>query len=99
MSTQRRSGQQIPVDVSDHGGTFEISADLPGYEKQDIDVRVMTDRVQIVAEEKGDESGGRRRGDRRGRRSRIVTLPEPVEHEGASARYENGVLWMRLKKR
>lgn len=86
MSTQRRSGQAIPVDVSDHGDTFEVSADLPGYEKQDIDVRVMTDRVEIVAEKVGDDSGGKRRGDERGRRSRIVTLPEPVEHEGASAR-------------
>ena len=101
MSSEYRSDQAIPVDVSDHGDAFEVSADLPGYDKQDIDVRVMTDRVQIIARPpESAEDGPKRRGDRgRGRRSRVVTLPEAVVHEGASARYENGVLWMRLEKR
>ena len=101
MASEYRSNQTIPVDVSDHGDAFEVSADLPGYGKQDIDVRVMTDRVQItVRDPESTEAGPKRRGDRhRGRRSRVVTLPEAVVHEGASARYENGVLWMRLEKR
>lgn len=101
MGNEHDDSREIPVDVTDHGDSFEISADLPGYVKQDLDVQVMTDRVQITADVGTTEGYGvQRSGERRRhRRSRVVTLTESVDHRGASARYQDGVLWLRLKKR
>lgn len=101
MASEQRRTREIPVDITDLGDAFEVSADLPGYDKQDIDVRLQSDRLQIIARRPESQEPGvhRRRERQRGRRSRIIELPESVYKGGTSARYENGVLWMRLKKR
>lgn len=91
----------FPVDVADRGEVFVVSASLPGLRKQDLDVRVRKDRVQIVADFGEDDVEGsyHRRERQRGERQRIVRLPERVDERRASAMFEDGVLQVTLRKR
>lgn len=84
----------IPVDVEDHIDHFLVTADIPGSRTQDIEVTVNPERVRIVTTPSEPTS----RPDR-GIRRRIVSLPEPVKEERASAKYHQGVLRVRIPKR
>lgn len=94
--------RSVPVDVVDDGDTFIVTVDLPGFEKDDIDVTVADTTVRIAAErETAAEAAGEsflRRERKRGAMSRSVRLPEPVADEGVEASYGNGVLTVTLPK-
>jgi HSP20 family protein len=97
------SGESMSVDVADRGETFEVTADLPGFSKDDISVSVRETRLTIAAEseteaEESDEDYLRRERSRRSM-SRSVTLPDPVDESAVAATYRNGVLTVTLPKR
>lgn len=106
---QLTGGDGTSIDVADHGDEFVVTADLPGYETEDIDLSLRGDELRIDAEreqesETSDEDGegGTARYIRKERRhqsvSRAVTLPEQVDEENVSAQYRNGVLTVTLPK-
>jgi HSP20 family protein len=97
------SGESMSVDVADRGETFEVTADLPGFSKDDISVTVKDTRLTIAAEseteaEESEEDYLRRERSRRSM-SRSVTLPDPVDESAVAATYRNGVLTVTLPKR
>lgn len=90
------------IDVADKGESYELTVDLPGISKEQVDIRVTGELVQIradraaEAEKKGD-------GYLRVERSwagfeRSVELPEPVKAEAVSASLTNGVLTVSVPK-
>ena len=92
------------MDVVDKGNAFEITVDLPGVKKEDIDVSVDGDRVAISAEMKSEKEV--KEGDKLLHTERMTTsyarnfeLPAEVTDAGAEAKYENGVLTLTLPKR
>jgi HSP20 family protein len=92
------------MDVVDKGNAFEITVDLPGVKKEDINVSVDGDRVAIRAEMKSEKEV--KEGDKVLHTERMATtyarsfeLPAEVTDVGADARYENGVLVLMLPKR
>ncbi|UPV75763.1 Hsp20/alpha crystallin family protein [Halorussus limi] len=102
---EQLSGSGASVDVADHGDEFVVTADLPGYQKEDIDVTLRGDHLQIRAEtqqeteDSDDEDGQYIRKERRHRSvNRSVTFPEEVDEENVSAQYRNGVLTVTLQK-
>ncbi|WP_336001581.1 Hsp20/alpha crystallin family protein [Halorientalis halophila] len=99
-------GGTIAVDVADTGDAFEVTADVPGYTSDDIDVTLPDPRtVRIAASqettrETGDEERRYVRQERTSRStSRTVPLPDRVETDAAEASYDNGVLTVTLPKR
>jgi len=94
--------QQLSVDLADREDAFEVTADLPGYDREDIDLSVADRTLRITAErEESSEAGDGdylRRERRRRSVSRTLSLPEDVEEEEASAGYTNGVLTVTLPK-
>ncbi len=101
-------GGGASVDVADRGDEFVVTADLPGYRKEDIDLTLQGDRLGIRAEreqesEQTDEGEGEGRYIRKERShrsvNRTVTIPEEVDEESVSADYRNGVLTVTLPKR
>ncbi|WP_135665289.1 Hsp20/alpha crystallin family protein [Halorhabdus rudnickae] len=99
----------IPVNVRDEGDTFVVTADLPGYESDDIDVTLPdATTLRISAETESDvtsedESEGEeitfvRRERRQQSVSRSVTLPQRVTEDDTEASYQNGVLTVTLPK-
>ena len=95
---------QIRVDLSEHDGSYAIKADIPGVKKEDINVDVDGNVVTISAEVKKaseDKKDGRvLRSERQvGYASRTFTLAASVDESKAEAKYENGVLELRLPKK
>lgn len=90
----------VDVDVAELDGEFVVVADLPGYDRDDIDVSLADRRLTISAErtDARDASNARflRQERTRDSVSRTVTLPEPVVEGDASATYDDGVLTVTL---
>lgn len=91
-----------PVDVVDTGDDFEVRIDVPGAEREDVDLRlsgrtlsVTVDREHEMTTE--DETTVRSER-RRERTTREVELPEPVDQSGVAASLSGGVLTVTLPK-
>ena len=97
-----RPGRGSAIDVEDADEAFVVTADLPGFEKGDVDVRVQDRTLSIMAEratEDADEDSTYVRRERRSESvSRRVSLPGPVDVDGVAASMTNGVLTVRLPK-
>ena len=96
--------QSVSIDLADNEDSFEVTADLPGYDREDIDLSVADRTLRISAErdestEESDEDGNYLRRERhRQSVSRSLSLPDDVEEDDASAAYTNGVLTVTLPK-
>ncbi|MDO9198812.1 MAG: Hsp20/alpha crystallin family protein [Rhodoferax sp.] len=96
---------EIRVDVVEKDGVFKVRADLPGVKKEDINIRIDGNLVQIDAETKGEkefkgEGGKVLRSERYyGSVSRAFTLTQDVDDTKAVAKYEDGVLTLELPKK
>jgi HSP20 family protein len=95
----------IRVDVVEKDNVFKIRADMPGVKKEDINVRIDGNLVQIDAETKGEkelkEDGGKVLRSERyyGAVSRAFTLTQDVDETKAVAKFEDGVLNLELPKK
>ena len=104
--SQLTGGTGTSIDVADHDDEFVVTADLPGFQKDEIDVSLRGDRLHVEAdhEQEREETGGEdetrylRKERRHQSVSRSVTLPEDVDEENVSATYRNGVLTVTLPK-
>jgi len=95
---------QIRVDVTENDGTYQLRAEIPGVNKDDINISVDGDQVAISAEvkkEKDVKNGDRVLRSERyyGKVYRAFTLGQPVDEAGASAKYADGVLELTLPKK
>ncbi|MFB6068816.1 MAG: Hsp20/alpha crystallin family protein [Halobacterium sp.] len=96
-------GGRLKVDVEDLPDEYVVTADLPGFEKADIEVELADETLRIAADREtaaeSEEAGHYVRRERsRESMSRSVSLPEPVDEDGVSARFKNGVLTVTLPK-
>jgi HSP20 family protein len=92
----------VAVDVRDRGDAFVVTADLPGFSKDDIEVTLADRTLRIEADHESEvstEGEYVRRERRHESASRSVGLPEAVAEEGIEATYSNGVLAVTLPKR
>lgn len=95
---------EMRVDFKDEGEELVLTAELPGFEEDDIDARVADRTLRIAAEheeETEEETEGEyiRQERRHASVTRSIRLPEAVDKEGISATYNNGVLTVRMPKR
>ena len=96
---------QMRIDVREKENAYEVKADIPGVKKEDINVRIDGNVVQIDAEVKR-EKETRDDGDRvlRSERyfgtvSRTFSLADDVDDSKAQASYADGVLTLALPKK
>lgn len=96
------SAATTPVDVEDAGEEYVVTADLPGFPRERIDVQLAGETLTISADHEessaDSESDYVRRERRKQSVSRSLRLPEPIEEGGTEATYTNGVLTVRLPK-
>ncbi|GAB3415395.1 Hsp20/alpha crystallin family protein [Haloparvum alkalitolerans] len=101
---ESRVGEGISVDVAEDDETVTVTADLPGYDRDDVEVTVQDRTLTIAAEhaetdEADDEDTQYHRRERRRRSvSRRLRLPTEVREDEASATYQHGVLTVELPK-
>ncbi|WP_380680905.1 Hsp20/alpha crystallin family protein [Salinigranum sp. GCM10025319] len=94
------SGMQI--DVAEYDDEIVVTADLPGFEREEIDLSIAGNALTIRAEggvESDHESDHYVRRERRHRAvRRTISLPVEVIESEASASYTNGVLTVTLPR-
>jgi HSP20 family protein len=98
-------GASIPrIDLIENEQAFEIQAEMPGVEKEDLKVAIDHQRVTIEGECR--KANERREGEnvvyseRSARKfMRSFTLPSEVDEAAAQARLDNGVLHLTLPKK
>ena len=95
---------QIRIDLNEQDDCYMVKADIPGVRKEDIDVRIDRNQVTISAEVKKEteekKDGRVLRSERQyGFASRSFALASEVDDAKADAKYQNGVLELRLPKR
>lgn len=92
----------VDVDVVDAGTEYVVTADLPGFETDDIELTLSEGTLHLEATREHDDEPETGRYVRRERThrsaSRRIRLPEPVEAADVSASYDNGVLTVELPK-
>lgn len=106
MPTDLEEGMtaSYPVDISERDNTLVVDAELPGFDKKDIDISVDNGILSISAErtaEKEEDKGEKRHlHERRFTRvQRRFTLPSDIDESKASVKFENGVLHLELPKK
>lgn len=101
LNPQQLSGA-ASIDVIDRGDAFDVRADLPGFEPDDVDFRVVDQTLHLDAtrsEETSMEDGEFVHQERTSESvSRRVRLPEPVDADDVTATLEQGVLSVTLPK-
>jgi HSP20 family protein len=95
---------RVKLDVSEDEKAYTIHAEVPGVNKDDIQVSIDGNQVSISAEvkrEKDVKEGSKVLRSERyyGRVYRAFALAQDVDQEGAKAKYENGVLELVLPKK
>ncbi|ELZ43853.1 heat shock protein Hsp20 [Halorubrum californiense DSM 19288] len=84
------------IDVAEYDDEFVVMADLPGFDRDEIDVRAHEGRLTIAAERDAEREDADRRYLRRERRhesvTRTVDLPATARLDDAAATYRHGVL-------
>ena len=95
---------QFRVEVSENEQAYVIHAEIPGVKKEDISISIDADQVAISAEVKNEKQAneGTRvlRSERYyGKVHRAFALGQPVDENGASAKYQDGILELTLPKK
>jgi len=92
----------IPVDIQEDDETVTLTADMPGVEKEDINLKADEDGISITAEHEASVEEENEKYVRRERRrrtyQRTVSWPTDVDPESVTAHYENGVLEIKADK-
>jgi HSP20 family protein len=94
---------EFRVDVREHDDEVIVVADLPGVEKDDVSLQLLSPRaLEITCERKGESEekseGYYMRERMYGSMRRIVAMPVDVTEIDSNASFKNGVLEIRLRK-
>jgi HSP20 family protein len=93
-------GWTPPVDLYETGGAFVLTAELPGLNRDDIEIHAEESRIVIRGERTGqvpcEQYHRVERG--HGRFSRAFLLPEPIDIEAVTADLKDGLLTITLPK-
>ena len=90
------------IDVEDRGDHYTMTAELPGFEKNDVEVQVTNNALELKAEKRANKTDKNDQGEQRQSSysyfHKYVTLPEPVLSEKVDGTMKNGVLELKLPK-
>lgn len=91
-----------PMDLVEADDEYVLRADLPGLDRDDLEIEVK-DNVLTISGERRAEHQDRREGFHRversfGRFSRSLDLPEGIDASAVKADFERGVLEVRIPK-
>lgn len=99
----QRNNSFVPgINISETDEHFEVSVELPGMTKEDIDVSLDNGRLTISGErtfeDKEEGKTYHRVETRYGSFNRSFQLPDNVDEESINATYENGLLNITINK-
>ena len=92
----------FPVDIAEEEGSYIVTADMPGVEKEEISINADSEGIEISAEsshEIEEENEKYYRKERSKRQfNRRIEFPSTVEADTIEATYEDGVLTVTADK-
>ncbi len=97
----RRDGRNwlaSPLEFDENEKAYVMTAELPGFNPSDIDVKVSGNLLTVKAEHKEESDGDNGRLRRYGSFYESFTLPAGVKADAIDARYQNGVLQVHVPK-
>jgi HSP20 family protein len=104
MALDNPPAVQVRMDVAEDDGAYIVHAEIPGVKKEDINVTIDGNQVAITAEVK--QSNQDKRGEKvlrserfYGKAYRAFSLAQDVDEASAQAKYNEGVLELRLPKK
>ena len=97
---EQQQSARLPVDVYETDNEYIVRASVPGVSPESVQISVVEGTVSIQAERKEPEISGECLLHERyeGSFSRRLTFPTPLNADGATAEYDNGVLTLTLPK-
>jgi len=104
MRFDQQDHTRAKIDVKEDANSYTVLAEIPGVKKEDIQVSVDGNQVAISAEikrQKEEKQGEKTLRSERyyGKVYRSFALAQDVDQEKAQAKYESGVLELRLPKK
>jgi HSP20 family protein len=104
MRFEQQDPVRVKVDVKEDPTSYTVLAEIPGVKKEDIQVSIDGNQVAVSAEvkrQKEEKQGEKTVRTERyyGKVYRQFALAQDVDQEKAQAKYENGVLELRLPKK
>ncbi len=100
----RSDSWSMPAEVVDTGEEVRFMIEAPGLKPEDIDITLENNVLTVAGEKKMERREGESEDDYRllerryGRFERSFMLPRTVDTERVDARYDNGVLTVKLPK-
>lgn len=96
------TGESVAMDLIEREEEYVVTVDLPGFDRDDIEVKMVEDRLMVAAEREEaeeDEAENYLRRERRHRSvSRSIRLPEDVDPENVTAKSKRGVLTVTIPR-
>ncbi|MGE3314117.1 MAG: Hsp20/alpha crystallin family protein [Planctomycetaceae bacterium] len=92
---------QLPLTIWEDEGNVYLQADVPGYDRESIDLEFQDGKLWMRAERKVPRDDGKYWHNERmfGRSERAISIPETIDPESIDAELTDGVLCITLKKR
>ncbi|MED2511090.1 Hsp20/alpha crystallin family protein, partial [Bacillus thuringiensis] len=94
----------FPVDLYEVGEELVVTAELPGIQKEQIQIEIQSEYLKVsvkeeILEEEEETSHNYYRRERSiSEASRLIKLPYSINKKAAKASYQNGVLEIRAPK-
>jgi HSP20 family protein len=102
MKFSEMEEMSFTADIFEDGNDLVVKADMPGVRKEDVEVSLSDDMITIRGERKKEEKVERKdyyRVERAyGSFTRSLRLPADVQADKAEARFDQGVLEIRIPK-
>jgi HSP20 family protein len=104
MNFEPAAPAQLRVDVTENKGGYVVRAEIPGVRKEDINVAIDGNQVEITAEVKNEKEvkEGEKvlRSERYcGKVYRAFALGQDIDQSATQARYADGILELTLPKK
>jgi len=95
-------GREPNMDIQDRGDHYVMTAELPGFEKNDVEVQVSANALELKAEKRADRQSKSDKGTQSQSSysyfHKYLTLPETVLSEKVDGTMKNVVLELKLPK-
>ena len=90
------------AELTDKGDTYHLKLELPGINKDDLDIEVTAEAVSVKGERqlktKTEEDGVTRSEFHYGSFQRVISLPGRINNQSVVADYSDGILELTLPK-
>jgi HSP20 family protein len=89
------------LDIVDQGDYYEVTAELPGFNKDNVNIQVGDDTLQLTAQVQSEHKGGKYMSHERSYSAfqRVIQFPEQVVGTKVDGTMKDGILSLKVPKK